>query len=190
MAEPANPKIYACCLDERIRKAWRLLPAAAGVAVVLAVVVGVPTALWAGKRDAWFLPAWFFWAGLILTAIRMQAPRRYELHPTELVVGGFGRAVAVSLPYSKVTSVEVHRPSPLAVASHLDGRRNLAGSTGYFHAEGIGDFEAWTTTMEYAVVIGRPVIGPLVISPESPEEFVAELQARVAAAAPQQLAHS
>jgi hypothetical protein len=127
-------------------------------------------------------PPWPVWSGLFIAPVFVGAIwygaliRRYRLLGDEIVVA---RAwLTVRHPLAGLTAVETDREA-LRGAWKLWGNDGLGAYAGRFRSKKLGNFRAYVSDPECAVVL-RWSDRCLVVSPAQPSEFIDAVRARLA----------
>jgi hypothetical protein len=127
-------------------------------------------------------PPWPVWPGLILGPAIMGAVwygalvRRYRLREDEIVIERVW--LTARLPLAGLMAVESDREA-LRGAWKIMGNDGLGAYAGRFRSKKLGNFRAYVSDPDYAVVLRWPD-HCLVISPAQTGEFTDALRARLA----------
>lgn len=114
------------------------------------------------------LTAWFCW---------LIAPKRYEVTDEAVIIGRGWPFSDVRVPISEIREVRRVKLNPYTTMRTF-GVGGLYGYSGRFRGTDVGAFYGAITDNTRTVFIAATSDG-YVISPEDPEQFVADMQARI-----------
>lgn len=151
------------------------------LAVTILTILSLVLLLGASAYGTWFFsrsaPAWLRLTVILgpLAIVLATLPflvRGFVLAPGELRVERLGWQNR--FPLSEVTSIEIN-PEALRGSIRLCGSGGLFGFFGWFRNKKLGIYRAYGTDPKLAVII-KLNQRTIVVTPENPERFVAELE--------------
>ena len=159
-----NAKTYPAPWGKTLR--WVSVLATAlllGVLLTLAAKTGPPIARWLAVLPVLILP------GAALFIIRS-----YTIEPNTLAIQRL--LWTTRLPLAGLQSATVE-PDVMRRSVRLCGNGGLFSITGWYHSRALGNYRAFVTDLKRTVVLRFPG-KTIVVSPENPEAFTAELSNR------------
>lgn len=138
--------------------AGAILAIVAAAALAAAAEKGTPTAASVGLISA-----------LVLIVAWLIAPAQYTVTPAELIVRTHGPALRFSR--SQIVDAKPIARRDFGLALRF-GSGGLFGVYGVFWSAKIGFFHCWCTRLDSKVIVRRRNGWPLVISPDSRDEFL------------------
>lgn len=168
-----EPVEFAAPVGQRVRLATRLCFVLLGVVAVADLAL----ALWLRRlpRGVWSIGLVPLIIAVILVPVTLLAQiRGYRLTRDELVVVRRNRQNR--FPLAGLQGVDVDREA-MAWSIKVFGNDGLGAITGRYRSKRLGAYQALVTDRERAVVLRWPD-RCLVVSPDRPEEFAAEIRRR------------
>ena len=136
--------------------------------VVFTLIMGIPAALNLARGH--------YVIGLLLLGILLlcvsQAVRWYELSPRELRIRRLWWETR--WPLEGLTAATI-QPQVMDNSWRTWGNGGVGGFTGRFSGSGLGSYRAYVTDASRTVVL-KTRRGPVVVSPDRPDDFVAALE--------------
>jgi hypothetical protein len=169
---------FAAAWDRKLtRLTWGLGGlTAAGTMAVMALALSVDVSPLA--RAAMLLAALSPLAVLALAAL--LAPRGYSIEASALRIER--RLGSITIPLASIRRVEPLPAERLAGAWRVFGTAGLFGYFGRFRNRPLGSFRMYATRSDGYILVEAD--RPVVLTPDRPAEFVAELRRRLAPGAP------
>jgi hypothetical protein len=170
--------VFAAAWDRRLtRLTWGVGGLAVG-ATLAALVLALNVA--GGPRARAALLAAALAPLLVLALAALLAPRGYSIEASALRIER--RLGSIAIPLASIRKVEPLPPEKLAGAWRVLGTAGFFGYFGRFRNRSLGSFRMYATRSDGHILVAAEQ--PVVLTPDRPTEFVAELRRRLAPGAP------
>jgi hypothetical protein len=169
---------FAAAWDRRLtRLTWGVGGlTAAGTLAVIVLALSVE----AGPRARAVMLAAALAPLATLALAALLAPRGYSIEASSLRIER--RLGSTAIPFASIRRVEPLPAERLAGAWRVFGTAGLFGYFGRFRSRPLGSFRMYATRSDGYVLVEADQ--PVVLTPDRPTEFVAELRRRLAPGAP------